>query len=55
MHDFSILPDGTSYMVAEYIDGTTVRQWETANGRFPLPLAIEVTLQVLAGPGRSCA
>jgi tRNA A-37 threonylcarbamoyl transferase component Bud32 len=49
VHDFSILADGTSYMVAEFIDGTTVRQWETANGRFPLPLATEVTLQVLAG------
>ena len=49
VHDFSILPDGTSYMVAEFIDGTTVRQWETANGRFPLPLAVEVTMQVLAG------
>ena len=49
VHDFSILPDGTSYMVAEFIDGTTVRQWETANGRFPMPLAVEVTMQVLAG------
>jgi tRNA A-37 threonylcarbamoyl transferase component Bud32 len=49
VHDFSFLPDGTSYMVAEFIDGTTVRQWETANGRFPLPLATEVTMQVLAG------
>ncbi|HEV7766889.1 MAG TPA: serine/threonine-protein kinase [Thermoanaerobaculia bacterium] len=49
VHDFSILDDGTSYMVAEFIDGTTVRQWETANGRFPMPLATEVTMQVLAG------
>jgi serine/threonine protein kinase len=49
VHDFSLMPDGTSYMVTEFIDGTTVRQWETANGRFPLALAIEVTLQVLAG------
>jgi serine/threonine protein kinase len=49
VHDFSILADGTSYMVAEFIDGTTVRQWETANGRFPLALATEVTMQVLAG------
>jgi serine/threonine-protein kinase len=49
VHDFSILDDGTSYMVAEFIDGTTVRQWETANGRFPLPLATEVTMQVLGG------
>ncbi|MBV8518182.1 MAG: serine/threonine protein kinase [Acidobacteria bacterium] len=49
MHDFSILGDGTSYMVAEFIDGTTVRQWETANGRFPLALAVEVAVQVLSG------
>ncbi|HKR62735.1 MAG TPA: serine/threonine-protein kinase [Thermoanaerobaculia bacterium] len=49
VHDFSILGDGMSYMVTEYIDGTTVRQWETANGRFPLALAVEVALQVLNG------
>jgi tRNA A-37 threonylcarbamoyl transferase component Bud32 len=47
--DFSIMPDGTSYMVTEFIDGTTVREWEERNGRFPLPLAIEVALQTLAG------
>jgi len=49
MHDFSILSDGASYMVAEFIDGTTVRQWEAENGRFPLALATEVAMQVLAG------
>ena len=49
VHDFSIMPDGTSYMVTEFIDGTTVREWEAANGRFPQPLAIEVATQVLAG------
>ncbi len=49
VHDFSVMPDGTSFMVTEYIDGTTVREWEEANGRFPLPLAIEVATQVLAG------
>ncbi|HUP58853.1 MAG TPA: serine/threonine-protein kinase [Thermoanaerobaculia bacterium] len=49
VHDFSILSDGTSYMVSEFIDGTTVKQWEAANGRFPLALATEVSMQVLAG------
>jgi len=49
VHDFSVMPDGTSYMVTEFIDGTTVREWEAANGRFPQPLAIEVATQVLAG------
>jgi tRNA A-37 threonylcarbamoyl transferase component Bud32 len=49
VHDFSVMPDGTSYMVTEYIDGTTVHEWAAQNGRFPLPLAIEVATQVLAG------
>src|SRR5688572_15668378 len=49
MHDFSILGDGSSYMVTEFIDGTTVRQWEAENGRFPLALTTEVAMQVLAG------
>lgn len=49
VHDFSIMSDGTSFMVTEFIDGTTVREWATTHGRFPLPLAIEVALQVLAG------
>jgi serine/threonine protein kinase len=49
VHDFSILDDGTSYMVTEFIDGTTMRQWSTAHGRFPLSLAAEVAVQVLAG------
>jgi tRNA A-37 threonylcarbamoyl transferase component Bud32 len=49
VHDFAMPPDGASYMVTEFIDGTTVRQWQTANGRFPLALATEVTMQVLAG------
>jgi serine/threonine-protein kinase len=49
VHDFSILADGTSYMVAEFIDGTTVRQWQTAHGHFPLALALEVATQALAG------
>ncbi|MGN6184178.1 MAG: serine/threonine protein kinase [Thermoanaerobaculia bacterium] len=49
VHDFSLMPDGASYMVTEFIDGTTVRQWEATNGRFPLALAVEVAMQVLAG------
>lgn len=49
VHDFSILDDGTSYMVTEFIDGTTVRQWSALNGRFPLSLAAEVAVQVLGG------
>lgn len=48
VHDF-FLGDGGSYMVTEFIDGTTVRQWSVSNGRFPLPLAADVAVQVLAG------
>lgn len=49
VHDFSIAADGTSYMVTEFIAGTTVRQWSAMHGRFPVPLAAEVALQVLDG------
>lgn len=48
VHDF-FFGDGGSYMVTEFIDGTTVRQWSAANGRFPLPLLADVAVQVLAG------
>src|ERR1051325_3073595 len=49
VHDFSILGDGGSYMVTEFIEGSTVRQWSNAHGRFPVALAAEVATQVLAG------
>jgi serine/threonine protein kinase/outer membrane protein assembly factor BamD (BamD/ComL family) len=48
VHDF-FLGDHGSYMVTEFIDGTTVRQWSASYGRFPLPLAADVATQVLAG------
>jgi serine/threonine protein kinase len=48
VHDF-FLGDGGSYMVTEYIDGTTVRQWSTLFGAFPLALAADVATQVLSG------
>jgi serine/threonine protein kinase len=48
VHDF-FLGEGGSYMVTEYIDGTTVRQWSAAYGRFPLALAADVASQVLSG------
>lgn len=48
VHDF-FFGDGGSYMVTEFIDGTTVRQWSAANGRFPLALLADVAVQVLAG------
>ncbi|HUP49626.1 MAG TPA: serine/threonine-protein kinase [Thermoanaerobaculia bacterium] len=49
VHDFSLLDSGLAYMVAEFIDGTTIRQWANANGRFPVPLAAAVAVQVLSG------
>jgi tRNA A-37 threonylcarbamoyl transferase component Bud32 len=48
VHDFFVSERG-SYMVTEFIDGTTVRQWTSALGRLPLPLAADVACQVLAG------
>lgn len=48
VHDF-FLGDGGSYLVTEYIDGSTVRQWSMAYGAFPIPVAADVATQVLAG------
>jgi serine/threonine protein kinase len=48
VHDF-FLGDGGSYLVTEFIDGSTVRQWSTAYGKLPVALAADVASQVLAG------
>lgn len=48
VHDFFLAERG-SYMVTEFIDGTTVRQWSARYGCFPLALAADVAVQVLAG------
>lgn len=48
VHDFFI-GDGGNYMVTEFIDGTTLRQWSAAHGPFPVPLAADVATQVLSG------
>jgi serine/threonine protein kinase len=49
LHDFSTLKDGSFYMVSEFIDGTTLRQWGALHGRFQLDTALEIMLQVLSG------
>jgi serine/threonine protein kinase/outer membrane protein assembly factor BamD (BamD/ComL family) len=49
VHDFSLVSNGASYLVSEFIDGITLRQWAHQNGRFPVPLAVEISVQVLAG------
>jgi serine/threonine protein kinase len=48
VHDFFV-GEGGNYMVTEFIDGTTLRQWSAAHGPFPIPLAADVASQVLAG------
>jgi tRNA A-37 threonylcarbamoyl transferase component Bud32 len=48
VHDFFVSETG-NYMVTEFIDGRTVRQWAAAYGPFPLALAADVASQVLAG------
>jgi serine/threonine protein kinase len=48
VHDF-FLSDRDCYMVTEFIDGTTLRQWSAAHGRFQLAIAADVAAQVLGG------
>jgi serine/threonine protein kinase len=48
VHDFFI-GEGGNYMVIEYIDGVTLRQWSAVNGPFPVALAADVASQILAG------
>jgi serine/threonine protein kinase len=49
VHDFATLPDGTYYMVSEFIEGQTVRQWIRDNGVFTVPIAVNIVAQVLHG------
>jgi serine/threonine protein kinase len=49
IHDFTELPDGSHYMVCEFIEGLTVRQWDDEHGRLSVPLALDIGIQVLAG------
>ncbi|HYI09029.1 MAG TPA: serine/threonine-protein kinase [Thermoanaerobaculia bacterium] len=48
VHDFFV-GEGGNYMVTEFIDGTTLRQWGATHGPFPVGLAADVAAQVLAG------
>jgi serine/threonine protein kinase len=48
VHDFFI-GEGGNYMVTEFIDGTTLRQWAAAHGPFPVALAADVASQILSG------
>ncbi|HYK03963.1 MAG TPA: serine/threonine-protein kinase [Thermoanaerobaculia bacterium] len=48
VHDFFV-GEGGNYMVTEFIEGRTLRQWSGQHGPFPLALAADVASQVLAG------
>ena len=49
LYDFSRMPDGSYYMVWEFIDGITLEAWLRRYGPLPAPRALEVSHQVLAG------
>ena len=49
LYDFSRLPDGSFYMVWEYIDGVTLEEWLRRHGAMPPDRALAVARQVLAG------
>jgi tRNA A-37 threonylcarbamoyl transferase component Bud32 len=49
LYDFSRLPDGSHYMVWEFIDGITLEEWLRRRGPLPLPRALDVARQVLSG------
>ncbi len=51
LYDFSRLPDGSFYMVWEFIDGITLEEWLRRNGPLPAARALEVARQILAGLG----
>ncbi|MEO8191302.1 MAG: serine/threonine-protein kinase [Acidobacteriota bacterium] len=49
LYDFSRLPDGSFYMVWEFIDGVTLEEWLRRYGPMPAPRVLEVAAQVLSG------
>ncbi len=49
LYDFSRQPDGSFYMVWEFIDGVTLERWLESRGPLPPDRALEVARQVLAG------
>ncbi len=49
LYDFSRMPDGSFYMVWEFIDGITLEEWLRRYGPLPAARALDVARQVLAG------
>ena len=55
LHDFSALPDGSHYMVWEYIDGENLAQRLRARGTFAPRYAVALTIQALPARWPVCA
>ncbi|HVQ54387.1 MAG TPA: serine/threonine-protein kinase [Thermoanaerobaculia bacterium] len=49
LYDFSRQPDGSFYMVWEFIDGVTLERWLASRGPLAPDRALDVARQVLAG------
>ena len=49
LYDFSRLPDGSFYMVWEYIDGVTLEEWLRRHGPLTAAETIDVASQILSG------
>jgi serine/threonine protein kinase len=49
LYDFSRLPDGSFYMVWEYIAGVTLEEWMLRHGPLPAAQALDIARQVLSG------
>ncbi|HUP59057.1 MAG TPA: protein kinase [Thermoanaerobaculia bacterium] len=49
MHDFSELPDGSHYMVSEYVDGENLAQRLRARGTLHPRQAVRIAIQALHG------
>ena len=49
LYDFSRLPDGSFYMVWEYIAGVTLEEWMLRHGPLPAAQALDIAGQVLSG------
>jgi len=49
IHDFAALPDGTHYMVWEFIEGENLAQRIKSRGMLPPREAVRLTIQILNG------
>lgn len=49
LYDYSLLPDGSYYMVWEYVDGEEIAEALRRDGPFPVVEAIETGIQALRG------